>query len=144
MNTVDLWHFFLISVWGLWDPYETVLRVKRNMIIEVLLTHTHTHTRAHTHTHTHTYIQTHTHTHTHTYIYLEREGGREKLVVQFLSFAQSDGAVKYTDGTLTSPGYDAKQSDGKASIILELRGLRSNPSTAIAQRYPPTRRGSTW
>ena len=49
--------------------------------------------------------------------------------------AQSAGAVEYTDYTSAegqgSPndcsGYDTKQSNVKASVILELWGMRSNP-----------------
>ena len=51
--------------------------------------------------------------------------------------AQSAGAVEYTDcisaaGWVTPPppecsGYDTKQSDGKASVMLELWGMQRNP-----------------
>ena len=48
---------------------------------------------------------------------------------------QSAEAVEYTDCTSTEgqeypnecPAYDAKKSDGEASVILELRGMRSTP-----------------
>ena len=50
-------------------------------------------------------------------------------------FAQSAGAVEYTDCTSAEgyppnecPGYDTKQSDGEVPAVPELWGMRSTPS----------------
>ena len=51
-------------------------------------------------------------------------------------FAQSAGAVEYTDCTSAEgqdppsecPGYDTKQSDGEVPAVLELWVMRSTPS----------------
>ena len=46
-----------------------------------------------------------------------------------LYFAQSAGAVEYTDCTSNEcPGYDTKQSNGEVPAVLELWGMRSTPS----------------
>ena len=37
------------------------------------------------------------------------------------------GVVEYTDSLNERPIYDTKQSDGEASVILELWGMRSTP-----------------
>ena len=50
-----------------------------------------------------------------------------------VNFAQSAGAVEYTDCTSAEgktppngcPGYDTKQSDGEVPAVLELWGMRS-------------------
>ena len=45
-------------------------------------------------------------------------------IVTHLLFAQSAGAVEYTNKCL---GYDTKQSDGEVPVMLELWGMRSTP-----------------
>ena len=53
-----------------------------------------------------------------------------------IQYAQSAGAVEYTDWTSAEgynprnecPGYDTKQSDGEVTAVLELWGMRSTPS----------------
>ena len=59
----------------------------------------------------------------------------DKWYMHRLELAQSAKAVEYTDCisaeeyTLNEcPGYDTKKSDGEASVMLELCGMR-NPST---------------
>ena len=50
--------------------------------------------------------------------------------------AQSAGAIEYTDCILAEgkdspnecPGYGTKQSDGEATVMLELWGMQSTPS----------------
>ena len=42
------------------------------------------------------------------------------------------------------PGYDTKQSNGEVPVMLELWGLQSNPSFAIAPRFTLAQSGSTW
>ena len=45
-----------------------------------------------------------------------------------LFFAQSAGAVEYTDCfSVEWPRYDTKQSDGEVPVMLELWGMRSTP-----------------
>ena len=50
-------------------------------------------------------------------------------------FAQSAGAVEYTDCTdlprNKCPGYDTKQSDGEVPAVLELWGMRCTPSLLL-------------
>ena len=53
------------------------------------------------------------------------------------SFALSTGAVEYSDCFSASvnqfPVYDTKQSDGEASVILEILGMLINPSSPSFQ-----------
>ena len=44
--------------------------------------------------------------------------------IQSTFFAQSAGAVEYTDCT---SGYDTKQSDGEVLVMLKLWGMQSTP-----------------
>ena len=69
-----------------------------------------------------------------------------------LNFAQSAGAVEYSDRFSAEdknptpnecPGYDTKQSDGEVPAMLELWGMRSTPFIAIAPRSTLLRSGST-
>ena len=62
------------------------------------------------------------------------------MVVTYSLFAQSAGAVEYTDCTSAgvgvknpceSPGYDAKQSDDDVPVMLELWGMQSTPSLPL-------------
>ena len=57
-----------------------------------------------------------------------------------LSFAQSAGAVEYTDCTSAEgsdplpnecPGYDTKQSNGDVLVMLGLWGMQSTPSSPL-------------
>ena len=43
------------------------------------------------------------------------------------TFAQSAGAVEYTDCFSECPGYDTKQSDDEVPAMLELWGMWSTP-----------------
>ena len=53
--------------------------------------------------------------------------------------AQSAGAAKYTDCVSAEgqdspnecPGYDTKQSDSEATVLLEIWGMRSTPSLLL-------------
>ena len=45
-----------------------------------------------------------------------------------MTFAQSAGAVEYTDCTSDN---DTKQSDGEVPAVLELWGMRSTPSLPL-------------
>ena len=63
-----------------------------------------------------------------------------KLSISQTPFAQSAGAVEYTDCTSAEgqdptpnecPGYDTKQSDGEVPAVLELWGMWSTPSLPL-------------
>ena len=62
------------------------------------------------------------------------------LWILVFSWGQLARIVEYTDAPLQGsktppnkcPGYDTKQSDGEASIMLELLGMQSTPFIAIA------------
>ena len=66
--------------------------------------------------------------------------------------AQSAGAAEYTDciiaegqdSTNECLRYDTKQSDGEASIMLELWGMQSTLFIAIVPRFTLAQIGSTW
>ena len=47
--------------------------------------------------------------------------------------AQLAGAIEYTDCIFSNkcPWYDTKQSDGEASVMLELWGMQSTPSLPL-------------
>ena len=49
----------------------------------------------------------------------------------WLLFAQSAGAVDYSEPSNESPEYDTKQSDGEFPVILGLWGMRSTPSLTL-------------
>ena len=63
------------------------------------------------------------------------------VYLKTLKFAQSAGAVEYTDGTTAEgrdppptnkcPRYDTKQSDGKVPVMVDLWGMRSTPSLPL-------------
>ena len=65
---------------------------------------------------------------------------------------QLAGAVEYTDWISAewyespneSPGYDTKQSDGKASEMLELWGMRSTPSLPLHCHRSQVNSGLEW
>ena len=67
-------------------------------------------------------------------------------------FAQLAGAIEYTncisaegeDSPNESPEYDTKQSDGEASVMLELWGMFEYPFIAIAPGSSLAWSGSTW
>ena len=69
------------------------------------------------------------------------------MVPRVYFFAQSAGAVEYTEGQDSHKGYpvyNTKQSDGEVPVMLGLWGMRSTPSIAIAPRSTLAQRGSTW
>ena len=61
-------------------------------------------------------------------------------MIFWTTFAQSAGAVEYTDCTSAEgwdppphecPAYDTKQSDGEVPAVLELWGMQSTPSLPL-------------
>ena len=110
-----------------------------------------THTHTHTHIYTHTHIHIHTHTHTHTYIMAQSAGAVQNTIyiliqtyththIYIYIMAQSAGAVQNTLTTSLqrgkTTGYDTEQSDGEASVMLELWGMPLLGSTPLLSSLP--------
>ena len=79
-----------------------------------------------------------------TYIYL-RNPPHQPDATHDSSFAQSAGAVEYTDCTLAEgvrplpnkcPGYDIEQSNGEVPVMLELWRMQCSPSLPLLPGPP--------